>query len=266
MRITRKAAALTAVAGLGLALSAPAAAQAAPVSAPAAVCHPQGGIDVDGNSRTVTVTTPGDGACFTFNGHAGQVLNLGIYSTDSQNGWWPFGSRVAVRDPQGTVVASYNGGSAQAPAITRLQIPALATSGTYAIEVKPVQTDNLLGTFLYLSTRTFLGNVAIDGPGKPVTLDRVGQDKDIRFWGAASKLVQVNITDYAIKTRHPNGFHGMWIEVLRPNGAVAYKGIASGNGAHAVGPLRIDGESTIRVYPADGSLGSATVGVSTLPE
>ena len=228
-------------------------------------CQSGGHLIVDGPSRSVLAVEAGVAVCQTFTGDVGGNISIGLYTPMPDGSWVGYANRVTVRDPHGAVVAIFSAESPQVRPIFSLPVPTLTTAGTYTVELKPIWSTYQLRVVASVSSRQHDGTVTIDGPGRPLTYDRVGQRKDVDFSGRAHELVSVTITDFQLSTPQANAAPGLWIEVYRPTSPnVAYRGVAFRGGRFDVGPLREHGRFTIRTWPLDASAGSATIGVATL--
>ncbi|GGQ47990.1 hypothetical protein GCM10010166_15120 [Couchioplanes caeruleus subsp. azureus] len=247
------------VAALGAALAGPSAAASA---GPA--CQPGGPLTVDGETAYAVTTEPGVAVCHPFEGRIGQDLAIGLYIPLDDGSWRGYASRATVLDPGGAVVAVFSAESPQVRPTFRVPVPTLSRDGTYTLVLAPIQATSTLRVAAAVSARQVAGTTRVDGPGRQVRYDRVGQDKDLRFAGTPEQFVALRVTDVAMATREAGATPGLWIEVRRAQSdAVAYRGVVSGPGDVTVGPLREAGDFTVRTWPLDGSLGRATVGIVT---
>ncbi|WP_440068100.1 VWD domain-containing protein [Streptosporangium sp. OZ121] len=98
-------------------------------------------LTVNGGSRPVTTTGPGQNASFTFSGTAGQTVTVTL--TGNTYGYTSF----VIRKPDGTTLTS-NGSSAASYSFSNLALPA---TGTYTIFVDP--PDTAIGTISGAVTR-----------------------------------------------------------------------------------------------------------------
>ncbi|OJF13479.1 hypothetical protein BG844_14995 [Couchioplanes caeruleus subsp. caeruleus] len=247
------------IAGLATALAGPpAAASAGPA------CQARGLLTADGETAYATTTEPGLAVCYPFEGRLGQDLVIGLYIPLEDGTWRGYASRATVLDPGGAVVAAFSAESPQVRPTFRVPVPTLSREGTYTLVLAPIQATSTLRVAASVSSRQVAGTTRVDGPGRQMSYDRVGQDKDLRLAGTSEQFVALRISDFAMATRQAGATPGLWIEVHRAQSdAVAYRGVAFGPGDFTVGPLREDGEFTVRTWPLDGSLGRATVGIVT---
>ncbi|MEV4642364.1 hypothetical protein AB0J80_33940 [Actinoplanes sp. NPDC049548] len=250
--------AVLAAALLGAALGTPAAASSGPA------CEAGGPLTVDGGAAYALTSDPGLAVCYPFEAQAGQTLSVGLYIPLDDGTWRGYASRATVLDPTGAVVAAFSAESPQVRPTFRVPVPTLTRDGTYTLVLAPIQATSTLRVTAAVSSREVAGTTEVDGPGLPVAYDRVGQDKDVRFPGTPDQFVALRVTAFAMTTREAGAAPGLWIEVRRARSdAVAYRGVAFGPGDLTVGPLREEGDFTVRTWPLDGSLGQATIGVVT---
>ncbi|MEU7905677.1 hypothetical protein [Actinoplanes sp. NPDC049118] len=237
----------------------PAAASAGPA------CQARGELTADGEIAYATTTEPGLAVCYPFEGRIGQDITIGLYIPLDDGAWRGYASRATVLDPGGAVVAAFSAESPQVRPTFRVPVPTLSRVGTYTLLLAPIQATSTLRVVVAVSSRQAVGATRVDHPGRPLSYDRVGQDKDLRLPGTSEQFVALRVTDFDMTTREAGAPPGLWIEVHRAlSDAVAYRGVAFGPGDFTVGPLREDGEFTVRTWPLDGSLGRATVGIVTV--
>jgi hypothetical protein len=225
--------------------------------------RPLGELTVDGPSGHVRTDVPGAGVSFTFAGGAGQTVSVGLAVPLGGGNVAGYASRLLVRDPQGTAIAWYSAGSGQVRPTFRVPVPTLTATGVYTVELAPIGNALLL-VDVAVSSRLAAGSVTIAGSPRTVSFDPLGREQELTFAGVADDYVAVAVTELKARTPEPFATPGFWLEVHRPNSTVAYRGLIWDNGEHPVGPLRLDGPFTIRVWPLDASYGSATVGVTRL--
>ncbi|MEV6596416.1 hypothetical protein AB0M36_06050 [Actinoplanes sp. NPDC051346] len=247
------------IAALGATLAGPpTAASAGPA------CQARAPLTVDGETAYATTTEPGAAVCYPFEGRIGQDVVIGLYIPLDDGTWRGYASRATVLDPDGAVVAAFSAESPQVRPTFRVPVPTLSRDGTYTLVLAPIQTTSTLRVAAAVSSRQVIGATRVDGPGRQVGYDRVGQDKDLRFPGTPEQFVALRVTGFDLTTREVGATPGLWIEVRRARSdAVAYRGVAFGPGDFTIGPLREAGDFTVRSWPLDGSLGRATVGIVT---
>ncbi|MFI7600210.1 hypothetical protein [Actinoplanes sp. NPDC049681] len=227
-------------------------------------CQTRAPLTVDGDTAYAVTTRPGQAVCYPFEGRAGQNLAVGLYIPLDDGTWRGYASRATVLDPTGAVVAVFSAESPEVRPTFRVPVPELTRDGTYTLVLAPIQATSTLRVAAAVSSRQVLGGTRIDAPGRQVTYDRVGQDKDLRLPGTPDQFVALRVTGFAMTTREAGASPGLWIEVRRAQSdAVAYRGVVFGPGDFTVGPLRETGDFTVRTWPLDGSLGHATLGVVT---
>lgn len=227
-------------------------------------CQARAPLTVDGETAYAATTEPGQAVCYPFEGWTGQDLAIGLYIPLDDGTWRGYASRATVLDPTGAVVAVFSAESPQVRPTFRVPVPTLTRDGTYTLVLAPIQATSTLRVASAVTSRQLLGRTRIDGPGRGVSYDRVGQDEDLRFPGTPDQFVALRVTGFAMTTREAGANPGLWIEVHRAQSdAVAYRGVAFGPGDFIVGPLRENGDFTVRTWPLDGSLGHATLTVVT---
>ncbi|MBH0201454.1 MAG: hypothetical protein HP496_03920 [Nitrospira sp.] len=136
-----------------------------------------GPIMIDQGAVTPTVTVPGQRALYTFNGTAGQWVNLGLTGVSIAS------STVSMLKPDGSKLASTtigpSGGSLDPST-------ALPETGIYTIVVDPV--SNHTGSMTLALSAPVTGKIALDGAAMPVSLNKVGKTARYTFNGSAGQL------------------------------------------------------------------------------
>jgi hypothetical protein len=212
---------------------------------------------VDGAPEVVDTTGT---VAYRFEGHVGQHLTIGLRVPLADGSTSGYAQRVRVVGPSGTEITRYAGHPPQAPATYALTVPELAEAGPYTVELAPSEPHARIRVTVSVSERHDRGGIEVNGPGRMLDFYRTGQERELTFIGDIGGMATVDVTEFAFTTRQAARSPGMWIEVFRPGSAdVAYRGVAFGDSAHEVGPLRVSGTFTIRARPLDDSSGSATI-------
>jgi hypothetical protein len=237
-----------------------------PAKSSAVACQPSGALAVDGAEVNVSSPAPGVGNCYTFTGNVGDKLTVGIYLPGATDERFGFQSKLIVRDPAGQVVAQFNGGSPQVEPIYRLAVPDLTTAGTYQVEVAPVAADGLVSARLLLNSVTDHGRVDIDGPGKNITLKRVGQEQRFTFTGRSDQWVQLDLANFGFQSGNPAREAGVWVEIWdKAKTRVLFRDVLRADGRREMGPLRISSDFVVQAWTVWGSLGGVTISVPSMP-
>jgi len=158
-----------------------------------------------GENSSVIIDRPGQDARLTYAGTAGQVLNLDFtgYTFASQ----PF---VTVYSPDGSVLTQI-----QANAL-RGDIPALPTTGTYAIFVSPYSGTGLFG--LRLTQRQDAGTLTATGTATSTSIAQSGRTASFQFAGTAGQSLTFGFTGVSF----PAGVAPR-VQVVDPQGAVLFQ-------------------------------------------
>lgn len=138
---------------------------------------------VDGPSASATIVNPGQAAVFNFDGTPGQWLRLTKNSTTIPD---PNSAPTVfqVFNPDGTFLASIPRGS------TLLDMPPLASNGTYRVLVDPGQ-ENVGSVTLTLSSAPAATPIQIDGPSVTVSVSPAGRRPRLTFTGTAGQSVSL---------------------------------------------------------------------------
>jgi len=124
---------------------------------------------------------------YTFNGHAGQWVTLGLTSVGVTS------SSISLLSEDGTTRASTAVGTAGGA----LEVPnPLPATGTYTILVRPgaTYTGNMT---LTLSTEVS-DSLKLNAAPRPITISRAGQNGRYTFAGTANQQVTIKVTNNKI--------------------------------------------------------------------
>ena len=160
-----------------------------------------GTIALDGAAVPVALTKSGQTARLTFNGKAGQWVNLGLTSVNITS------SAVTLMTSEGTVLASTAVGTAGGGLEDQNPLP---TTGTYTILVDPVgsYTGNMT---LTLSTEVS-DSLKINATPRPIMISRAGQGGRYTFSGTANQQVTIKATN--------NKFDSVTVNLYTPSGVL----------------------------------------------
>ena len=200
-----------------------------------------------GPSVTLTVTTPGQNARFTFAGTAGQRISLG-------GGWSAGWALASIINPDGTNLINPSWGSGG----IYLDVRTLPLDGTYTILINPENgnTGNITLT-LYDVPPDPVAAITPGGPSVTVTTTTPGQNASLTFDGAAGQSVSINLG---------NGSVG-WalVSVVKPDGTNLINPTwMIGGGSFNPVTLTAAGIYTIVINPENGNVGSMTVTINNL--
>lgn len=191
-----------------------------------------GTVAIDGAAVPVALTKPGQTARFTFNGKAGQWVNLGLTSVNITS------SAVTLLTSEGTILASTAVGTAGGGLEDQNPLP---TTGTYTILVDPVgsYTGNMT---LTLSTEVS-DSLKINAAPRPIMISRAGQNGRYTFTGAANQQVTIKATN--------NKFGSVMVNLYSPNG-ILLSGLASSAANFNLNPVTLATTDTytITINPA----------------
>ena len=199
-----------------------------------------GTITIDGPSVPVTIDRPGQDARLTFEGAAGQRVDLGVSEVSFETGVGAV--EVSILRPDGTTLASrfvFSKGRS-------IHTDPLPDTGTYTIVVDP-QEAKTVSLILTLS-EPLTGALTIDGPPVPVTL-RPGQKARLTFEGTAGQRVSLGVTEVSFGTGDD-----VLISILKPDEtALVSTTMGTSGGDLDTDPLPETGTYTIVVDPEGSS-------------
>jgi len=205
-----------------------------------------GSIIVDQMTVTPTLSVPGQRARYTFDGTAGQRVNLGITGVSILS------STVSILRPDGTKWESTtigpSGGSLD-------PLTALPETGTYTVMVEPM--SNYTGSMTLAISSPVTGTLTLDGPSVPVSLTRPGQTARYTFTGNAGQWVSLGLTSVDITSSA--------VTLMTSEGTIlASTAVGTGGGAlEDQNPLPTTGTYTVLIDPVGSYTGKMTVTLST---
>ncbi|MDH5348769.1 MAG: hypothetical protein OEW13_12780 [Nitrospira sp.] len=205
-----------------------------------------GSIMIDQVTVTPTLTVPGQRASYTFNGTAGQWVNLGLTEVSIAS------STVSILKPDGSkwsvTTIGTSGGSLD-------PLKALPETGTYTITVEPV--SNYTGSMTLALSSPVTGTLTLDGPSVPVSLAKPGQTARYTFNGNAGQWVSLGLTSVDITSSA--------VTLMTSEGTIlASTAVGTAGGAlEDQNPLPTTGTYTILVDPSSNYTGKMTMTLST---
>lgn len=205
-----------------------------------------GTIMIDEVAVTPTLTIPGQRARYTFNGTAGQWVNLGVTGVSIAS------STVSMLKPDGSKLASTTIGPSGGSLDPTTALPA---TGTYTIMVEPV--GNYTGSMTLALSSPVKGTIAIDGAPVPVSLNKAGKTARYTFNGNAGQWVSLGLTSV--------GLTSSTVTLVDPDGTpLVSTAVGTAGGALDVpSPLPTTGPYTILVTPGGTYTGNITLTLST---
>ena len=206
-----------------------------------------------GAPTSVTITTAGEIATFTFSGTAGQRVSIGITSVALTPSQGSSGASLKVYKPDGTLLSSTSFGNGGAD----FDVSPLPVSGTYTITVTP--GSSATGSFTITLSTPAAGPSTLNS-SVPVTISYPAQDTLFSFSGTVGQRVSIGVSSVSLTPAL--GINGGIIYVYNPDGSELTHFYLSGNGEGDVAPLPTTGTYTVRVDTGI-STGSYTVSVST---
>jgi hypothetical protein len=207
-----------------------------------------------GTPLTVTTTTAGQNARYTFSGTLGQQISVTL-SNSTYAGC--AGVNVSILKPDGTTLGSTGlcGGSGFIDSVT------LPVTGTYTLVINPSGTSTgsitvLINTFTDISGTTSIGTPLT------VTTTTAGQNARYTFSGTAAQQVSVSLTNSTY-----TGCAGVNVSVLKPDGTtLSSTGLCGGSGFIDSVTLPVTGTYTLVIDPSGTSTGSITVLINTFSD
>lgn len=205
-----------------------------------------GSIMIDQVTATPTLTVPGQRGRYTFDGTAGQRINLGMTGVSILS------STVSILKPDGTKWSSAtigpSGGSLD-------PLFALPETGTYTVMVEPV--SNYTGSMTLALSSPITGTLALDGPSAPVSLNKPGQTARYTFDGKAGQWISLGMTGVDITSSA--------VTLMTAEGTIlASTAVGTAGGAlEDQNPLPTTGTYTVLIDPVGSYTGRMTVTLST---
>ncbi len=198
-----------------------------------------GRVAVGGEPVTVKIATPNKNGAMTFQGTAGQRINLGFSSVSltqfQVSVYGPDGSLIA-RQP--TAVKNYYATMGTRPLSSQTQVQTSATAyqftadsgatisssemngssvdlvelpatGTYTIFFDPLSTYT--GSFTITVSNELEGTIVPQGSAVPVAIGRAGQNARYTFSGNSGQTISLQLSDVTIRSGY--------VSILKPDGS-----------------------------------------------
>ena len=204
-----------------------------------------GTIAIDGASVPVNLNKVGQTARYTFNGKAGQWVNLGLTSVSITS------SAVTLLTSDGTILASTAVGTAGGGLKDQNPLP---TTGTYTILIDPVGSYTGKMT-LTLSTEVS-DSLKMNAAPRPITIRRAGQNGRYTFTGVANQQAMIKATN--------NKLGSVTVNLYGPNG-ILLAGMTSSESSFNLNPVTLTSTDTytVTINPALTETGSIQLQVSS---
>jgi hypothetical protein len=201
---------------------------------------------------TVTPTIPGQRARLTFDGVAGQYMNLGLTAVTIAS------STVSFLNPDGTTLAAITMGTNPGD----LDTPVLPVTGTYKILVEPGGTYT--GSMTLTLSAALTGTLSPTDPPTTLTL-RPGQDVRMTFEGSVNDWVSVGINNISTSLA-PDCFGNptyLTLTILKPDGTTLGTTAMCNKAGDLDVQLPATGTYTVLVKTVQGRAGMLTLTLST---
>lgn len=186
-----------------------------------------GAIAIDGASVPVNLNKVGQTARYTFDGNAGQWINLGLSSVSITS------SAVTLLTADGTILASTGVGTAGGGLEDQNPLP---TTGTYTVLINPVGSYTGKMT-LTLSTEVS-DSIKMNTAPRPITLSRAGQNGRYTFTGTANQQATIKVTN--------NRLGSVTVNLYSPNG-ILQAGMTSSASSFTLNPVTLASAETYTV-------------------
>jgi YD repeat-containing protein len=218
-----------------------------------------GTIVIGGAHVVVTISTPGENSLLTFNGPAGQIVELDWLGTLT------YSSGPRLIKPDGTVLQddyglSYYDG-----------VYLLPVTGTYTIEIDPEGTSTGSSTFaLYEIPQPVTGTIQADGPPITVTIPSGGQIAKLTFEGTEGQRISLKVNNIKmwpsyvyVELRGPDGsypgYTDAYAEEFNDNELTDYYNLID------TITLPVTGTYSITIYPDYDTSGSMDLTLYNVP-
>jgi len=204
-----------------------------------------GTIAIDGASVPVNLNKVGQTARYTFNGNAGQWVNLGLTSVSITS------SAVTLMTSDGTILASTGVGTAGGGLEDQNPLP---TTGTYTVLINPV------GSYTGKMTLTLSSEVSdalkMNAAPRPITVSRAGQNGRYTFTGTANQQATIKVTN--------NKLGSVTVNLYSPNG-ILQAGMTSSASSFTLNPVTLASAETytVTINPSMTETGSIQLQVSS---
>jgi hypothetical protein len=203
-----------------------------------------------GTPLTVTTTSAGQNARYTFSGTAGQQISMNL-TGNTYTGCNAV--VVSLLQPSGATVGAAGactGGTGFMDSIT------LPVTGTYTTLVNPQGTTTGSVTILLNTFTDIAGGAVTAGTPFTTTTSTAGQNASYTFSGTAGQQMSMNLTGNTYV-----GCNAVVVSILQPSGATVGSAGACTNGTGFMDSitLPVTGTYTVLVNPQGTTTGSVTV-------
>jgi RHS repeat-associated protein len=205
-----------------------------------------------GSSPTVSITTPGQNATFTFSGIAGENLGLG-FSNVTIGTSTCCSVNVTVKKPDGSQLGSTNYAGTAGSSIV---IPILPVSGTYTVFLDPQGSST--GSMTVTLSDDATASMTVGGGSATLDMSRVGQNGRVTFSGSAGENVGAGFSNVTVTGSTCCSVN---VTVLKPDGTQlgSTNFVGTSGSSIAIPTLPSAGTYTIFLDPQGANAGSATV-------
>jgi YD repeat-containing protein len=201
-----------------------------------------GPITIGGAAVPLSITRPGQRARLTFQGTAGQRLDLGLTGATIPS------ETASILNPDGSTLASLGFGAYAAAVDT----PPLPVTGTYAIVIDPASTYT--GNVTLTLSEELAGPISPGGAAVPLSISRAGQRARLSFTGTTGQRVSVGLTGVTITQST--------VSIIKPDGSTLG---ATTSAFLEPQTLPTTGSYAVLVDPSAAYTGTATVTLYDVP-
>ncbi|WP_430784174.1 IPT/TIG domain-containing protein [Actinoplanes sp. G11-F43] len=204
-----------------------------------------GTLALDGTTKTVNFSTPGQNAYLTIAGTTGQ--KVAIQTTNASTAFGCCGLKWGLYTPTGTRI----GGSSGNAYLDKLTLP---TTGNYQLRFDPAdtKTGSVTVAGYVLQTDADLGALPLTGTPTTATVNTPGQNGYLTFTGTAGQKV-------ALQATNTSATFGKKVTWGMYTASGTRLGSASGNAYLNPVTLPATGTYQVRIDPADTRTGSITL-------
>ncbi|UVT14790.1 MAG: hypothetical protein H8K04_13190 [Nitrospira sp.] len=197
-----------------------------------------GTIAIDGASVPVSLNKAGQTARYTFNGNAGQWVNLGLTGVSITS------TAVTLLTSDGTILASTAVGTAGGGLADQNPLPA---TGTYTVLVDPV--GSYTGKITLTLSSEVSDSLKVNAAPRPITVSRAGQNGRYTFTGTANQQATIKVTN--------NNLGSVTVNLYSPNG-ILQAGMTSSASSFTLNPVTLASAEpyTVTINPAMTETGS----------
>ncbi len=208
-----------------------------------------GTITPGGSAVSVTTTTPGQNASYTFSGTANQRVSLNVSSVSFTGNSWV---TIYIKKPDGSsltlTTVDASGGF--------LDTKTCPVNGTYTVLVDPVNANTgSLTLTLYDVPADDSDTTTVNGSGVTVSTTVPGQNAEVTFSGTSTQQVTVRLTS--------NSLGLITVKLLKPDGTTLTQHSSSSTNFNLLQQtLPTTGTYKVVVDPSGMNTGSITVAVT----